>query len=459
MPYENEQSNHSAIRRIAENPRVRDLLSSYQIQQPEKREQVPLTTVHRRELPATQWQPSYILAIDGSFKSVSILNGYPGAEAAYITVACVLQDIARIRKLDEHRPVLPTEFRKTQDTEALDHVLPGCNVVYAGDINAKVSFRRTLYDLLKSQAMADEGETLLDTYEILLKHKPDNQRVQHCPLDDACPLDETAQNEYKPHSGVSACRCKHKHPWFSTDALRIHERMLPYGGSNDRIYSEVIQVLERIWIVHILRTLRAQKWLTSLKRIAILVDGPLAIFGQPAWISQAISKELIALNSDVYEATGMDVMLLGIEKTGEFINHFEQLDQNEQGGQGNFPNQTAALLTDAYIKRNIYFSDSDKPYGMGTYFGRKLLYKTITGERIVATLPYLHDNHKDWDEANVSQFPRLADAMSLMDELISSRYKNALDPIVMAHAEATLPSKIGNKVLEKLARELTVRTI
>jgi hypothetical protein len=458
MPYQNEQSNHSAVRRIAENPRVRDLLASYQIRQPEPRDEVPLKTVSRRELIPSEWQPSYILAIDGSFKAVSILNGYPGAEAAYITVACVLQNITRIRQLDEHRPVLPTEFRKTQETEALDHVLPGCNVVYAGDINAKVSFRRTLYDLLQSQAMAEGGETLLDTYEILLSHKPDNQRVQHCPLDDACPLDESAQNEYRPQAGIYACRCKKKHEWFSTDALRIHERMLPYGGSNERIYSEVIQVLERIWIVHILRTLRTQKWLTSLKRIAILVDGPLAVFGQPAWISQAISKELIALNKDVLEATGMDLILLGIEKTGEFINHFEQLDQTDEGGQGKFPRQTAALLTDDYIKRNIYFSDSDKPYGMGTYFGRKLLYKAATGERIVATLPYLHDNHKDWDTADISQFPRLGDAMALMDELISSRYKNALDPIVMAHAEATLPSKIGNRVLEKLARELTTRT-
>jgi len=457
MPYENEQSSHSAVRRIAENPRVRDLLSRYQIRQPERREEVPLVTVSRSQLPPSEWQPSYILAVDGSFKAVSILNGYPGAEAAYITVACILQNIARIRQLDEHRPVLPTEFRKTQETEALDHVLPGCNVVYAGDINAKVSFRRTLYDLLQSQAMAEGGETLLDTYETLLTHKPDNQRVQHCPLDDACPLDESAQNEYRPQAGIYSCRCKKKHEWFSTDALRIHERMLPYGGSNERIYSEVIQVLERIWIVHILRTLRTQKWLTSLKRIAILIDGPLAVFGQPAWISQAISKELFALNKDVYGATGMDLILMGIEKTGEFINHFEQLDQTDEGGQGKFPKQTAALLTDDYIKRNIYYSDSDKPYGMGTYFGRKLLYKTMTGERIVATLPYLHDNHKDWDNADVSQFPRLADAMALMDELISSRYKNALDPIVMAHAEATLPSKIGSKVLEKLARELTTR--
>jgi hypothetical protein len=457
MPYDNEQSSYNAVRRMSDNPRVQELLASYQIRQPPSRDQIPLKTVHINELPKSNWKPDIILAIDGSYKPTSIANGFPGAEVGYIAVACILQDIARIRQLDENRPVLPTEFRKTQDVEAMEHVLPGCNVVFETDLNAKVSFRRSLYKLLESQHMVEDGETLLDTYEILLNYKPVGQ-AQHCPLEDACPLDQTNQNEYRPQKGIYGCRCKQKREWLSTDALRIHDRMLTYGGSNDRIYSEVIQVLERLWIVHILRTLRAKKWLTSLQRIAILIDGPLAVFGQPAWISQAISKELSLLNQEVKQQTGMDLLLIGIEKTGEFINHFEQLDQNDEGGQGNFPKQTAALLTDDYIKRHIYFSDSDKPYGMGTYFGRKLLYKTKSGERIVATLPYLEEKHKDWNTAETSQFPRLTDAMNLMDEIVSSRYKNALDPIVMAHAEATLPSKIGSKVLEDLARKLTTKS-
>ena len=454
MPYQNEKSSQNALGRLSDNARVQELLSNYRVRQPEPRESVELTMVHQRDVKSTGWKPDIILAIDGSFKSTSVANGFPGAEVGYIAVACILQDIARIRQLDEHRPVLPTEFRKTQDVEALDHVLPGCNVVWDTDINAKVSFRKALYELLKTQQMAEDGETLLDTYEALMEYKPDNQRVQHCPLNDACPLDESAQNEYRPKRGIYECRCKKKYKWFSTDALRIHERMLPYGGSNDRIYSEVMQVLERIWIVHILRTLKSKKWLASLGRIAILIDGPLAVFGQPAWISQAISKELISLNKDVKQETGMDLLLIGVEKSGEFINHFEQLDQTQEGGQGEFPIQTAALLTDDYIKRHIYFSESDKPYGMGTYFGRKFLYKSVTGEKIVATLPYLSESHKDWDIAEIDSFPRLADAMKLMDESVSSRYRNALDPIVMAHAEATIPSKIGNKVLEDLARNL-----
>ncbi|MFQ3674531.1 MAG: hypothetical protein SNJ83_13145, partial [Aggregatilineales bacterium] len=182
---------------------------------------------------------------------------------------------------------------------------------------------------------------------------------------------------------------------------------------------------------------------------------PLAVFGQPAWISQAISAELKRLNGLVRAATGEDLLLIGIEKGGEFADHFEYLDQNENGVAGSFPKGSVGLLTDDYIKQNIYLSDSTKLYGTGTYYGRKFFYKTRSGARIIATLPYLEDDHSDWFKAEISQFPRLVDATTLLDALISSRYPNSLQPIVAAHAEASIPFTLGKKVLEQLARSLT----
>lgn len=456
MPYENEYSSYEPLRRIAENERVKALLGNYRVRQRPIRPTSPLSLIDVSTLPSDGWKPSWVLAIDGSFLPVSIQNGYPGAEAAYITVASVMLDAAKMRDLDQQRPVEPKVFRSTQESEAVDDLLPGCNVIYEDDGSAKVSFRRALYNLLMAKSMSDEGESMLDTYEVLLQHKPKPQKVQteqDCPYED-CPVGGI----YKPHNGTSQCMCKQKRTLYSTDALRIHERMNPEGGSNDRIYSEVMQVLERIWIVHILRTLEKQRWLTSLKRLAILVDGPLAVFGQPAWISQAISEELKRINNVVRTATGQDILLLGIEKGGEFADHFERLDQNENGVGGSYPTRTAALLTDDYVKQNIYFSESTKPYGEGTYFGRKFFYKTRSGARIIATLPYLDDDHSDWSRADVSQFPRLGDATMLLDELVSSRYPNALQPIVAAHAEASIPFNLGKKVLERLARDLTTET-
>jgi hypothetical protein len=58
------------------------------------------------------------------------------------------------------------------------------------------------------------------------------------------------------------------------------------------------------------------------------------------------------------------------------------------------------------------------------------------------------------DRAEVSQYPRLADAIRLLDELVSSRFENAFTPLVLANAEAAIPLSLGNKVLENLAKDL-----
>jgi hypothetical protein len=456
MPYQNERASYEPLRRIAENERVKSLLSNYRVRHRPADPTATLTLVDVATLPSRGWKPDWVLAVDGSYLPVPIQNGYPGAEAAYITVASVMLDAAKMRKLDQQRPVEPKVFRSTQEAEALDDLLPGRNVVYEDDGSAKVSFRRALFNLLMAKRMSEHGESLLDTYEVLLQHKPKPQKQdteQACPYED-CPVDL----RYRPQNGIYQCRCSEKRTLYSVDALRIHERMNPDSGSNDRIYAEVMQVVERIWVIHILRTLEQQRWLSSLKRLAILIDGPLAVFGQPAWISQAISTELKRINGVVRTATGEDLLLLGIEKGGEFADHFDYLDQNANGVAGSFPIRTAALLTDDYIKQNIYLSDSTKPYGTGTYYGRKFFYKTRSGARIIATLPYLDDDHSDWFRADISQFPRLADAAALLDELISSRFPNSLQPIVAAHAEASIPFTLGKKVLERLARDLTAET-
>lgn len=444
MPYDGEFAHYGPLRRLAESKRVLDLLTSYH---PHERTSMPpvdpAATVS--DAAPSEWLPKMVLAVDGSNLEVLVKNGFPGAEASYVTVASVLLDVARMKELDKHRPADPREIRKTEQSEAIDCALPGCNVVFSGEDSAKASLRRALFEVFRSVQTAPDGETLLDTYEALLKLKPTDTREQRCPLDD-CPSD---RNVYHPREGQYSCACEHNRTLYSTDALRVHERMAPFG-SNGAIFAEIRQVLERLWIIHILRTLEQKNLLGVTRRLAIVLDGPLAVFGQPAWLSKAIASELKRLAPIVRSATGgTDLLFLGIEKSGQAVDHFTALDQEDV-----FPKQRALLLSDAYIKQNIVFSTSTKPYGADTYFGRKLLYKTASGARIVANTPFLEDAHADTSCAEPEQFPRLPDAMSVLDSLVSSRYPHALAPLVAAHAEAAIPLNIGTKVLARLAKEL-----
>ncbi|MDQ3521647.1 MAG: hypothetical protein M3434_04830 [Gemmatimonadota bacterium] len=142
---------------------------------------------------------------------------------------------------------------------------------------------------------------------------------------------------------------------------------------------------------------------------------------------------------------------------GEFVEHFEHLDIQPDGSPGAIPNRTALLLDDRYIKDHVIPSAGGKQYGKDTYFGRKLLYKTSSGARLVVTLPFLAEEHRNLRTARPAQFPRLADAMHLLDHLISSRYPSAVTPLVAAHSEAAIPLHLGARILERLARELVTR--
>lgn len=449
MPYEGEFAQSKSLRRLAESDKVKELLGDYAIR-PTTGSSASLDKLHLESMPPSQWQPDWVLAVDGSHHEVQVKNGFPGAEASYLTIASVLLDVEKIRRLDQQRPVDPKVFRTTEQAESIDWAFPGCNVITKGEASAKDSLRKRLFDVFDAKRMSDESESLLDTFDVLLAHKPDDQHPQACPYED-CPAEN---GEYVRDKGKYICRCEKNMTLYSTDALRIHEGMNP-AGTNGAMFAEIMQVLERVWVIHILRTMEQQKWLPSLRKLAIVIDGPLAIFGHPAWLSHSIFKELARLNDAVRAATnGQDILMIGIEKTGEFVEHFRQIDTSEEGQIGQFPKNAMALLTNSYINQNIIFSDSKRFYGRQSYFGRKLFYKTSSGARIVATLPFLAEEHKDLNNAEVTQFPRLTDAVRLLDQLVSSRYPNALSPLVAANAEAAIPLNLGKKVLERLAKEL-----
>lgn len=455
MPYENEFAHYKPLRRIAESIEIQNLLKRMQPAPSSLGTVVTSPCVALSDLKPSGWMPDFVLAIDGSEEEVPVKNGYPLAAIGYVTVASVLLDVAKMVKLDSQRPVDPKEFRTIESTESIDSALPTTNVVIDDEFDTPASFRRALFELLKNKRMSEHGESLLDTYEALLVNKPLPDR-QKCPIED-CLLPE---NDYQRSLGEYKCRCLNNRSLFSTDALRIHESM-KLDSSNVSALTQVMNVLERLWLVHFLRTLEAEKLLPVLQRMAIVIDGPLAVFDDPAWLSTVIQKELERLNKEVRKAIHdeqFDILILGIEKSGAFVEHFVELDKGPNGEMDYFPRQTAMLLTNDYIKQRIVFSSSEREYGRNTYFGRKVFYKAKSGALIVANTPFLSKDHSNIKCANVDQFPRLADAMSLLDKLVSARYRNSLTPIISAHAEAAIPLNLGKRVLEQLARQLMPKT-
>lgn len=452
MPYEGEHASSLSLGRIANSHAVKALRSRLTTligsQRPSSG---PADTLHFEHIPVCDWIPDFVVAIDGSWMQVPMENGFPGAELGYISMAAVLLKLRELAELDQQRPFDPVLFNATRETSAAALAIPGCNVVLDDDSSALQSMRKALFEGLRDSRLDQSGESLLETYEALLALKP--------PSNTRCPYDVlgkcgASERGYQPRPGQYPCTCASARIHYSTDALRVHEA-LRLDGPSGEMYGELTQVVERLAIVNLLRYFEARDNLALLSRVALLVDGPLAVFGHPAWLSAAIRQELSRLNAKFRVKThGKDLLIVGIEKSGQFVEHLVRLDTHADGTPDAVDRGGYALLTDSYIKKRIIYSDSTRPYGEATYFGRKLFLKTDTGARIVAELPTLNDPVVTDSYGSVDEYPRIQDGLNTLNRLVMCRYPDALVPIAAAHAEAAIPLTMGQRALRDLAEQL-----
>lgn len=450
MSFIGEFASYKPLRRIVGNEKITERLKEMQIKkiQPSADVLERKYIVDKHDVSLSSYQPNMIVAIDGSYQAVTVKNGFPGAECGYVTVASVLLDLKRAAELESQEFIDPKDFRTIEQATSLDAVFPGCNIILQSEKSVKASFRKVLFEEMRNFHIFEDTESLLDTYEALLDIKTDKfteTRLPKSPIDGVDAEMTYGHGQYVcPHSGE---------PLYSTDALRLHELMNDSGTCGE-MYGQVMSTFEKLFLVHLLRSFEQKGWLATLRRVAFIIDGPLAVFSTASWLAKAIAAELTRINEKQKKINQVDMMVVGMEKSGTFFNHFLVIDKDSEGNAGKFPKQTAFLLTDKYIKNNIIYSESMKPYGEDTYFGRKFFYKAASGQLLVPVDICFNDYQRDLSRAETAQFVRLGDLMHLLDNIASSRYPNSITPLISAHAEAAIPLNMGKKIFEEMVRKI-----
>jgi len=448
MSFEGEFASYEPLRRILSSEKIQALQQRMHIQPAiPNAETIKRNIVALNDLPkGVVQQPDWILAIDGSHLEGHPEKGYPGAEYGVITIASVLIDLKKAAHLEKKDFISPKKFRETEKASSQESLFPGSNIVIDSEKDAKSSLRRMIFEELGNIRIFSDGETLLETYEHLFRIKRqfnDSHRPRN-------PIDDNYELIYD--EGEYDCRDTGER-LFSTDALRLHELMNP-SGTNGELFGQIMATLEKLWLINILRWFEISGNLNILRRVAFIVDGPLAVFSTSSWLAKVIEIEIERINKKQKEINGEDTIILGLEKSGAFVNHFIDIDISKEGISDIFPRQSAFLLSDDYIKQNIVYSTSTKPYGKDTYFGRKFFYKTASGQKLVPVLACYSEEQRELRTAKINQFPRLADVLQLLDRLVSSRYHNSISPLISAHAEAAIPLHLGRRLFEEIAREI-----
>lgn len=444
MPYDGEFATGHTLARLLDNPAVRDFDGEIRKSASAVAHLLPATIEPSRGSARVK----QLIAIDGSTVTSRVENGHPGAEAALLNIAAVVIALAKLRELSQlgrsadDRIPSPAAVRDLENCDTLSAVLPGRNVIgmSAGADTPKRFFRQVVHREISGATLSGDHETLLETLQSITNNRA--TPIQ-CP-GDSCDQHVTPQAET---SNCAACG----ETVYPSDALRCHERFEDYGSS-EQAFTMVRIVVEHLAMVNLIRWFEKHDRFDVLDGIGFVMDGPLAIFGMAAWVKAHIQDELARLHKLSLDAGGSGLLLLGVEKHGLFMDHLEDLDWSSVGGERGRLQPGTVLAPDVnYVHRHIALRPPDaKPHGQDTYYGRHLMYKSRSGQHAALTLPIVNAQGADPACVHEGAYPRIGDALDLIDELGTHLYKDGFAPLARAHLHAAVPLHRGTEILKSI---------
>ena len=336
-------------------------------------------------------------------------------------------------------------------------VLPGQNVVgtQANQDTPKKFYRHTVRQEMNFR-LDDSHESLLETFHAITSDVTGPSQTFQCPIDECEPDPPGSTNIPKvPREAKDTlCPCHLKEQLYSTDSLRTHERFHDFSSS-EQAFTAFRMVIEHLLMTNILRYFHKSLPARCFDDTAFVVDGPLAIFGMPAWLKEHIQSEVARIHNDLVSQGRLGLLLMGLEKTGEFIDHLEEIDWDDVAGQRQrLSNGTTLVPTTEYIYRHIVPNpNSTKPYGQAVYYGRKIMYKNHAGQHAVLMTPIVNQSGVEPNSFDISAFPRLGDALDIIDDLYSHLYRDGFIPLIRANAHAAIPLRRGQGILAELFRD------
>ena len=447
MPYRNEFARGDSLWRLTESPSVQEFKGVIRYSEDQDTHDLPTRLKPQRGA----GNITRVVAIDGSTVIHQVRNGYPGAEAALLNLAAIVIKLQVIRDIPRNYIPSPSEIRDMEQCRTLSAVLPGRNIVRQDEPadSPKRFFRATISKELGAR-LDLERETLLETLRAITADR--TGRID-CPVDD-CPL-QGPDKRVTPQQGETLCKCQRKETIYETDALRAHERF-EENGPSEQAFTAVREVIEHLTLVNILRYFERTNSLGVFRDTAFIMDGPLAVFGMPSWLKYHIEPEIARLHRKAQEQGDPGILLVGIEKSGQFLDHLSELDWIEKEGPRQRLHSCTALVPDLnYIHKHIVLRPPDaKPYGEATYYGRKVLYKNRAGQHSVIMTPIVNESGRDPHCVAEAVYPRLGEALDIMDELATHLYQDGFAPLVRAHAHAAIPLKTGTRILSEIFSEI-----
>jgi len=433
-----EYASKSAHGHVIKDPSVQAFLNTCEL--PKAAQSVSIPASLCSPVSCTGSNPiKHIIAIDGGFNEVAVRSEFPSATICFYQFGALIFALEDLEHLGSQPFIDPDDIQKLKKIQRIKLTLPVRNVTIKPEKTLKSSVRKTLYRFFMDEL--DEG-CLIETLKWVIFEDFD-ARLDSWSLA-SCPVCSEPKIELKKKSMTKeftfACpSCNND--IYLTDVLRLHEVVDDELGAGG-ILAYVVTSVEQIILAHLIRTILSTKP-SLLEEILFIKDGPLGFFGQTA----NLHKPFRALMNFLF--TQHNCYLAGLEKSGAFVEHAHEISQLLKPG-------TVLLLNDDYIYKYIIpgKADASSPYGVTTYYGNKVIFKSATEHVHVATLP----TRNALSDPKEKDFPNLHMILHNVAKLKCDMYDDSLVPVALVNKLVSLANHPSSRILQKFAKQTVVGT-
>ncbi len=375
-----------------------------------------------------------VVAVDGSLSDAAVRPRWPSAALTFFTTGPLLFGLRDLDALGGQPTIDPEDIKRLKNITRHSLALPTANVSLEGHdltTSVRVALHEFVCESRNETRLQDALRWLL--FEQWHASGPTTWEVPSCPY--GCGQAPLVLLE--DDGDEASCPTCHREVWL-IDALRLHERIDEELGAG-AVSSYVLAALEHLVLVDVIRQVIETFGVEVLATTMFIKDGPLAAFG----VISGLARPLRALTTWLMtcRAPRSLINLAGLEKSGAFVEHAEQIADRIAPGH-------ALLLSDNYIKRYVVPANaSPDVYGRTTYWGNKLIYRAHDSNMYVASVP-AGDLRRD---PSVGDFANLLDVLAVIGRLRCSMYDNALLPVALANKLVSLSEYPSTEILRHFA--------
>ena len=449
MPYNREAAGKGGHADFVRNPDVQRFLSNCEYMKTpsddEAREIASLFIAAPKGL--LPLLPNFVVASDASKSDAPINDKLPSTQLGFVKVSHVLIAMEKYAELIDPTSRFVDPFKVAdmhRNAQPITYVLPGSNIRYLGSTSVKNGFRRAVFDQFTTNRR--DGINRMVLTDTLLALNNNSLTITLCP---SCKV-STEDFEFTAQTYTQNCpTCGTE--IYVTDWLRLHEGISDFGDNASamtRMMNAVEHLLLAAFILELLQSSPA-----ALSKIAFVIDGPLALFGEPARLHQRLMALIHRANNRLESLGQEPALIMGLQKTGNVMDHAHLLERF-------LPNGVLKVIDDAY--RHAYITGNDTPsanFGNETYYGQDFLFKTERGRIFNFALPYpFPDKGADGldfatRKVTIQNYGSLIHrACDLIRHFELDLYDNAIVPVALAHRHASISLVPGGKVLDLLVR-------